>query len=261
VTTLAFGYAMQNYVLNKSYWIGRHILPDTLAAHVVRPRLYGRIDLDNPNGIAFYFTCVVILLLCMASALSFRARRSGRILIAMRDNQRAAASYAVNPVRTRLAAFAVSGGFAGLAGVLFVYLQHDVIPGTFGPVPSIAVFLAACVAGLTSLYAAVTGVVLFEALVLFLPNLYRGDTTLVTVMPLLLTGPLLVLNLYLNPGGLSEVAFGVRDDFLRRVAQRAGLVVPSLLADRRVDHRAPDTGAPDAVLRAAAGVELAEVDA
>jgi branched-chain amino acid transport system permease protein len=262
VTTLAFGYAMQNYVLNTSYWIGRHLLPGSQAARVVRPKLYGRIDLDNPlDGKPFYFTCVILLLLCMASALSFRARRSGRVLIAMRDNQRAAASYAVNPVRTRLAAFAVSGGFAGLAGVLFVYLQHDVIPGTFGPVPSIAVFLAACVAGLTSLYAAVTGVILFEALVLFLPDLYRGNTTLVTIMPLLLTGPLLVLNLYLNPGGLSEVAFGVRDSFLRRAARRAGLVVPSLLADRRVDDTTVDSGAPDAVMRAAAGVELAEVDA
>jgi hypothetical protein len=101
--------------------------------------------------------------------------------------------------------------------------------------------------------------------VLFLPNLYRGDTTLVTVMPLLLTGPLLVLNLYLNPGGLSEMAFGVRDRFLRRVAQRAGLVVASLLADRRVDDATSDTtvdtGAPDALMRAASGVERAQVEA
>jgi branched-chain amino acid transport system permease protein len=257
VTTLAFGYAMQNYVLNKNYWIGRHLLPTSLAATIRRPRLYGRIDLENPNGRAFYFVCVVALLLCMASALSFRARRSGRVLIAMRDNQRAAASYAVNPVRTRLAAFAVSGGFAGLAGVLFVYLQHDVIPGSFGPVPSIAVFLAACVAGLTSLYAAVFGVVLFEALVLFLPNLYASHTTLVAIVPLLLTGPLLVLNLYLNPGGLSEVAFGIRDDFLRKAASRAGLMVPSLLADRRVE----DADEPDSLVTAADHAALAGADA
>ena len=250
VTTLAFAYAMQNYVLNPTYLIGRHILPNPLAPKVVRPVLYGRFDLEDNRS--FYFVCVVALVLCMASALSFRARRSGRVLIAMRDNQRAAASYAVNPVRTRLAAFAVSGGFAGLAGVLFVYLQHQVIPGTFGPGPSIAVFLAACVAGLTSLYAAVAGVVLFEALVLFLPNLYDGNTTLVTVMPLLLTGPLLVLNLFLNPGGLSEAVFGLRDDFLRRVATRAGMVVPSLLADRRINE--PE--AVDAVLQAAARVEV-----
>ncbi len=237
VTTLAFGYAMQNYVLNRNYWIGRHILPTSLAAQIRRPRLYGRIDLENNRY--FFFTCVVILALCLASALSFRARRSGRVLIAMRDNQRAAASYAVNPVRTRLAAFAVSGGFAGLAGVLFVYLEHAVIAESFGPAPSIAIFLAACVAGLTSPYIAVAGVVLFEALVLFLPNLYSAHATLVTVMPLLLTGPLLLINLALNPGGLSEVVFGIRDTWLRRVAERAGLVVPSLLADRRVPDATP----------------------
>jgi len=77
----------------------------------------------------------------------------------------------------------------------------------------------------------------------------------------LLTGPLLVLNLYLNPGGLSEVAFGIRDDFLRRVASKAGMIVPSLLADRRVEDTTPDTGAPDAVTQAAAGVEREAVDA
>ena len=245
VTTLAFGYAMQNYVLNKNYFIGRHVLPTSLAAHIVRPVLYGRWDLEEP--VSFYFTCVVALGVCVAAALSFRAHRSGRVLIALRDNQRAAASYAVNPVRTRLAAFAVSGGFAGLAGVLFVYLQHDVIPGSFGPVPSIAIFLATCVAGLTSLYAAVAGVVVFEALVLFLPNLYSDNTTLVAVVPLLLTGPLLVLNLYSNPGGLSEVAFRIRDDYLRRAADRAGILVPSLIADRRTAEPAND-----AVMQAAA---------
>ncbi|MGZ4648512.1 MAG: branched-chain amino acid ABC transporter permease [Blastococcus sp.] len=237
VTTLAFGCAMQNYVLNKNYWIGRHLLPTGYSAHVVRPVLYGRIDLEDPR--AFYFTCVVALVLCMASALSFRAHRSGRVLIALRDNQRAASSYAVDPVRTRIAAFAVSGGFSGLAGVLFVYLQHDVTPGTFGVPASIAVFLAACVAGLTSLYSAVFGVILFEAVVLFAPQLYSGNQTLLDVVPLLLTGPLLVLNLYSNPGGLSEVVFEARDRFLRRTAERAGLHVPSLVADRRVGGAPP----------------------
>src|SRR5205085_11199998 len=45
VTTLAFGYAMQNYILNKNYWIGRHLLPTGYAPHLARPVLYGRIDL------------------------------------------------------------------------------------------------------------------------------------------------------------------------------------------------------------------------
>ena len=141
MTTLAFGYAMQNYVLNPSFALGDLLLPDGVVGAIVRPPLYGRIDLED--NLSFYYACLVALALVMAAALSFRNNRSGRIVIAMRDNQRAAASYAVNPVRIRLAAFAVSGGMAGLAGTLLAYSQHDVMGDSYDVLSSIFVFLAA----------------------------------------------------------------------------------------------------------------------
>jgi len=234
VTTLAFGYAMENYVLNKGFWLGRQLLPESLTPDIVRPVLYGVWDLEDDRS--YYYVCVVALALTMAAALSFRAHRSGRVLIAVRDNQRAAAAYSLDPVKVRLAAFAVSGGMAGLAGVLLAYLQHDVLPGSYDVLASIFVFLAACVAGLTSVWAAVVGVVLFQATVLFGPLLWQslGERASVAI-PLLLTGPLLVLNLYSAPGGLAGYVFEQRDAALRRIAARRGLHVPSLVADRRTD--------------------------
>src|SRR5439155_9237503 len=86
VTTLAFGYAMQGYVLKKNHWIGRHLLPSGLTAHLSRPILYGRVDLENER--TFYFVCVVALAVAMLAALAFRRNRSGRVLIAARDNPR-----------------------------------------------------------------------------------------------------------------------------------------------------------------------------
>ena len=255
VTTLAFGFAMENYVLNKEYRLGDLLLPDGFAANLVRPMLYGRWDLESDR--AFYYVCVVALALVMASALAFRNNRSGRVLIATRDNQRAASSYAVNPIRIRLAAFAVSGGMAGLAGTLFAYLQHAVIPGSYDVVSSLFVFLAAAVAGLTSVWAAVVGVILFQAAVLFGPFLWQrlGDD-FAAVVPLLLTGPLLILNLYQTPGGLAGVAFEVRDKYLRRIADKHGIHVPSLVADRRVEdaegHTTELAAEPDASLEVAA---------
>jgi hypothetical protein len=68
-------------------------------------------------------------------------------------------------------------------------------------------------------------------------------------MPLLLTGPLLIINLYANPGGLAGWAFNIRDDWLRKVASRRGIHVPSLLADRLVEAEptidAVDAGLPE----------------
>ena len=243
VTTLAFGYAMQNYVLNPGFPLGDLLLPDGIVGAIVRPRLYGVVDLEDDRS--FYYACLVALALTMAAALSFRAHRSGRVVIAMRDNQRAAASYAMSPVRVRLAAFAISGGMAGLAGTLFAYSQHNVLGESYDVASSIFVFLAACVAGLTSVWAAVVGVVLFEASVIFGPDLWQalGDT-FATAVPLLLTGPLLILNLYQAPGGLAGYAFEQRDRYLRRIAARHGIHVPSLVADSRID-RLPVPAEPD----------------
>ncbi len=255
VTTLAFGYAMQNYVLNPSFALGDLLLPDGVVGAIVRPRVYGRFDLEDNTS--FYYACLIALALTMAAALAFRSNRSGRVVIAMRDNQRAAASYSMNPVRVRLAAFAISGGMAGLAGTLFAYSQHNVLGDSYDVLSSIFVFLAACVAGLTSVWAAVVGVILFEATVLFGPDLWQGlGETFAQAVPLLLTGPLLILNLYQSPGGLAGYAFEERDKYLRRIAAKRGIHVPSLVADRRVEddegHESSLSAEPDASLEAAA---------
>src|SRR3954466_13161540 len=236
VTTLAFGYAMQYYVLNSHFWIGRHLLPNPLHPDIRRPMLYGKFDLEDEK--AFYFLCVGLLILCLLAAASFRRQHSGRVLIALRDNQRAAASYSIAPARTRLAAFAISGAFAGVAGVLMAYQQHNVIPGSYDVLSSIGVFLAAAVGGLGSLMGGTLGVIAFEATVLFGPLAWHHlGHTVSAVMPLLLTGPLLIINLYTNPSGLAGWVFEERDKWLRKLAARHGIHVPSLVADRRVEQQ------------------------
>ncbi|HEY2429637.1 MAG TPA: ABC transporter permease, partial [Acidimicrobiales bacterium] len=234
VTTLAFGYAMQGYLLNSHYPIGKRLLPPGLTASIDRPALYGRFDLENNRS--FYYVCLVLLVLTMLAAYSFRKNRSGRVLIAARDNQRAAPAYGINLVRTRLAAFAVSGGMAGMAGVLIVYQQHQVVSASFGVLASVEIFLATVVGGLTSVGFAVSGAVIFEFLQLFGPRYYRFlGKDVITIVPLLITGPLLIINLYFYPGGSAEAGFGQRDRFLRWVARRRHLLVPSLVADKRVE--------------------------
>jgi branched-chain amino acid transport system permease protein len=235
VTTLAFAYASVGFVLDKTTIIGQRLMPQGLVTTFKRPMLYGRFDLENDR--TYYYVCCIALLFSILAANSFRRNRSGRVLIASRDNQRAAPAYGINLVRTRLAAFAVAGGIAGLAGALFAYGQHQVIPGTYSVQASIVVFLAAVIGGLTSIPAAVLGLVSFEAFVLFGPKLYSGlGQNFVAIVPLLLTGPLLLVNLYQYPGGTAEVLFARRDKFLRWVARRHDLLVPSLIADRLVEE-------------------------
>jgi branched-chain amino acid transport system permease protein len=176
-----------------------------------------------------YYVCVAFLAAAVYAATRFRRSRSGRVLIAVRENQRAAPSYAINLVRTRLAAFAVSGAIAAVAGVLLAYQQKAVDPSTYGIAPSVKIFVSTVMGGLTSIPGAVFGAVLIE-------GVFRFGETRLDGISLLVTGPGLLVILLFLPGGFAQLAYGVRDSYLRWVANRRGIHVPSLVADRRIDE-------------------------
>lgn len=227
VTTLAFAAATENYFLRPDFPVGKRILPAE-NTRIGYPFLFGRIDLEKPR--TFYYLCVVGLAAALLVAASFRRHHSGRVIIAVRDNQRAAPAYTINLARTKLAAFAVSGGVAAAAGVLLGYQQQVIDAGSYGIGPSVFVFITAVVGGLTSLGGAVLGAVTFRALSLFASDRLALFSTSVG---------LLVILLFL-PGGLAEAIFKARDDLLRKLADRHGILVPSLVADRRVDDEMED---------------------
>jgi hypothetical protein len=96
-----------------------------------------------------------------------------------------------------------------------------------------------------------------EATVAFGPRIYDVfGSTWASVLPLLVTGPLLLISLYLWPGGSAQNGFETRDWWLRRIAERRQILVPSLLADRRVDEAAET----DVVLEAQRHVESSTSD-
>ena len=230
VTTLSLAGAAQNYFFNRGETFGELIMPSR-DARIERPILWERIDLNSDR--TMYYLCLVFLAAAVYAASRFRRSRSGRVLIAVRENQRAAPSYAINLVRTRLAAFAVSGAIAAVAGVLLAYQQRAVDPSTYGIAPSVKIFVSTVMGGLTSLPGAVFGALLIE-------GVYRFGETRLDGISLLVTGPGLLVILLFLPGGFAQLAYGIRDSFLRWVANRRGIDVPSLVADRRIDRDEED---------------------
>jgi hypothetical protein len=97
----------------------------------------------------------------------------------------------------------------------------------------VEIFIATVVGGLTSLPGAVIGAVVIGSLRLFGDRILDGLSTLAT------GAGILIILLFL-PGGLGEGLYKVRDSFLRAVANRKGILVPSLVADRRVEERAAE---------------------
>lgn len=231
VTTLAFSLAVSTVVLSERYF--GWALPERVA----RPKL-GWIDLEDER--AFFYLMLVALIGTVLAVQSLRRSRTGRVLIALRDNERAAQSFGVNLVRTRLVTFALSGFVAAFAGVLFAAHQHAVSPTAFGPEQSINVFLMAVIGGLGSVSGVLLGALYFATV-----NVVLGDVVPIAVRQFLASGVGVLVVLLFFPGGLGSLAFRVRDAWLRRVALRHRVYVPSLVADRLAFEEARVALAPN----------------
>jgi len=220
VVTLALALTVSDVLLNRSYLGG--ILPQA----VDRPLFLG-IDLGDDR--AFFYLSLLVLGLVVAATMAMRRSRTARALIACRDNEEAAQSLGINLFRTRLGAFAISGFMAALAGALFVFQQRGVQPLDFSPQVSVGIFLMVVIGGLGSTAGPLLGAV-YIGMVLALPG---------PVGSLMATGGGVIFLLLVAPGGLAQLVFGARDAFLRRVAVRYRIPVPSLLGDRALTEDAP----------------------
>jgi ABC-type branched-subunit amino acid transport system ATPase component/ABC-type branched-subunit amino acid transport system permease subunit len=248
VTSLAFALATGVYFLNAEYF--GWLVPDP-NQRIVRPVLFNKFDLESEW--AFYYVALLAFVYAMAVVWRVQNSRTGRALVAHRDNARAAQSFGISPTRIQLSAFGLSGFIAGLAGALYVFHQRGLNLSVLEPANDLKVFSIGVLGGLGSL----PGVVVGAAYLAFV------DLSPFTRQPLsrlFASGVGLLLILLVTPGGLGAALYDLRDRLLRAVARRRGIVVPSLLADVQAEEVAPPVvragaGARDPVL-AVAGLEV-----
>jgi branched-chain amino acid transport system permease protein len=237
VTTLALAIALDQYFLNNA------TLPQLIpSSSVSRPLLLERFGLKDQYQM--YLVCLLFLGLAVLVVNGLRKARAGRVLIGTKDNERAAASAAVSTTRVKLAGFAVAGVIAGVAGALDVYLLQALNPGSFPPVDSITVVGYSVIGGLGSVTGVLIGVLFFK---------YLESVTAFGQVHLLISGAALLWVLQVLPGGIGQVVYGVRDQILRKVADRRGIIVPSLVADKRAAEKTAAPEEEDLLSRLVAG--------
>src|SRR2546427_9973530 len=129
-TTLAFAVATASWIFTFKVF--------TLSGPVVRPRIFGIFDVSGER--AFFLLTFVFVVLALLGTRNLRNSRAGRVLVAMRDNERGAQALGVPRVRTKLAAFASSGFVAAVAGALYAYHQQQLRPDRFPAYVSIFLF-------------------------------------------------------------------------------------------------------------------------
>jgi branched-chain amino acid transport system permease protein len=219
VTTLGFALAAGSWFF-QSFDIFRP------RGAILRPVIFGVFDVTSERG--FYFVCLIALLLTLLAGRNLRNSRFGRVLISLRDNEKAAQAYGVPLVRTKLTAFAASGFIAALAGALYAYHQQQLRADRFPSELSLLIFSMVVIGGMGSMGGAILGAVYVRGTQYFLPVQFQLFASGIGVLFLLL----------FFPGGLGQIVYQVRDAWLRRVANRRGLLVPSLVADKRVTEDA-----------------------
>lgn len=203
VTTLAVSLAASEWVFSNRA-VG--VIP---SGSFERPELFGRIALDTPMRL--YYFALAVLLIVFVSLRGVRRSRSGRVLVALRDDEDGVAAFGVDPIRAKLAAFALSGFVAAWAGVVMVIHQASFRSVTYSAEESLTVFAATVIGGMGSLTGAVLGAV-FQ----------RGSQWLLPApWSVLATGLGLLAVLVVLPEGLAGLVWRGRDAWLRWAVRHA----------------------------------------
>jgi branched-chain amino acid transport system permease protein len=210
VTTLAFGVAAANYALSPTF------LPWFVVTTAPRPDVFGANILGTDRDI--YYFCLVGFLLVFMGVRSLRKSRTGRGLIATRDNEPAARATALNTTRQKLTAFVISGAIAGFAGALFVVQQQGVNNGSFTADTDIALFTMVVIGGLGSQTGVVVGAFAVWSATYFLPAGWA----------LLVNGGGILFLLFFLPEGLGGLMYRIRGLLLYGVARRRGMAAGTL---------------------------------
>lgn len=209
VATLAFAVAASSWLLNQSFFTGE----SSTIRSLDKPAL-GPIDLGESRK-AYYYFCLICLALAAFVVARLRRTGIGRSMIAVRENEDAAAASTVSARRMKLTAFAISGGIAAFAGGLYITLLPSPQPSTlFTPVMSLDVVAISVIGGLGSIAGPILGTLWVKGI----PALF-GTNPSMQVTLLTSSIGLLVLLMYV-PGGLIQIAYALRDALLRVLVRR-----------------------------------------
>ena len=179
IVTLAFGEIIENIV--NILFIGKdengfHFsTKDTFSLGM---SIDGEVIVNGPQGItgtpkdSTFAIGMVLILITLFIVLNLIHSRSGRAIMAIRDNRIAAESIGINITKYKLMAFSVSAALAGVAGVIYAHNLATLTaqPKNFGYNMSIMILVFVVLGGIGN----IRGSVIAAIVLTLLPELLRG---------------------------------------------------------------------------------------
>ncbi|MET0016006.1 branched-chain amino acid ABC transporter permease [Oscillibacter sp.] len=176
IVTLAFGEIIKN-IINCVYvgldGAGIHFgMKDAAALGLAAD---GKMLLQGPMGavgipkLSTLTAGFILMMLTLAVVLNFVHSRSGRAVMALRDNRIAAESVGISPTRYKMMAFVTSAVLAGLAGGLYAMNFSSILAKKFDFNTSILILVFVVLGGMGN----IRGSIIAAAALTVLPELLR----------------------------------------------------------------------------------------
>jgi ABC-type branched-subunit amino acid transport system permease subunit len=206
------------------------------------PHLLG-LDLSIAQGKAYprmIFGVMVLVVVILMGLLVARLRRgaAGRMLLAVRSNERAAASVGINVAQAKLMAFAIAAFIAGIGGALTGYQQGTLTSDGFATFVSLGLLAIVYVAGVGRISGAVFAGIMMSSTGLFVT--FLDEQFGIGKYQTIVAGLALVVTAIANPDGVMSTSTGkgpavaffrARDRVMGRIGARRGSAAGAPAAD------------------------------
>lgn len=140
----------------------------------------------------------LVLAVVIAATMYLTSSKLGRALCAIRDSEHAALASGINVRATKVAVFAISACYAGIAGGMFTMFQSFMNPASFGFEQIVLVLSMIVIGGLGTLPGALIGVVLLG----LMPEVMRTAMRSLLIWQELVYGLILILAMMYMPRGI-----------------------------------------------------------
>ncbi|CAM2828521.1 branched-chain amino acid ABC transporter permease/ATP-binding protein [Prescottella defluvii] len=195
VVTLGLGFTVQEMVFNNPTLTG-----DKLdgAVKISELSLFGIEVTASRHPERWALLCLLALVVCGLMVANLRRSRTGRRLIAVRTNERAAASLGISVFAVKIYAFAVAAGLAAVAGILLGLRNTAITYVEFNVFASINAVVQSVIGGLGFVVGSVIGALMAPGALV--SRLVDG-----LAVASLLAGVILIVTLLTNQNGIADM--------------------------------------------------------
>ncbi|WP_219975475.1 branched-chain amino acid ABC transporter permease [Rubrobacter xylanophilus] len=222
IVTLGFGEIIPRFFLNGDNLFGFNLTNGTIGIKAIDApgipfvpaeswQRFSQLDLTP-----WYYTILALVLLTVFVNVRLQNSRLGRAWVSVREDETAAAAMGINPVTTKLWAYALGAVFGGIAGAFYGAFIKNIFPTSFSFSISILILCMVILGGMGNIYGVILGAIVLQAINRYLlPQLndlvhalgdVLGSEALsqadIPKYNFLLFGLLLVLVMLLRPEGL-----------------------------------------------------------